>query len=243
MLEETYIAIVRTVITFFTLLIYTRILGKQQIGNLTFFDYINGITIGSLGGTLATDLSSKAWVHWVGLTVFILLTYLLQIITLKSRYLSKVIEGEPTIVIQDGKILEKNLKTMRIKYDELMMMLRQNYVFDLTKVAYAIFEPNGSLSVLPKAEHQTVTPKDMNIVVSPVGITTEIIIDGKLIRDNLIQRKKDLLWLQLQLQANGIGDMKDVSFAAILPNGQLYVDKYVDRITKESDISDYEGPY
>jgi uncharacterized membrane protein YcaP (DUF421 family) len=243
MLEETYISVVRTVITFFTLLIYTRLLGKQQIGNLTYFDYINGITIGSLGGTLATDLSSKAWVHWVGLTVFISLTFLLQITTLKNRYLAKVIDGEPTIVIENGKMLEQNLNKMRIKRDDLMMMLRQKHIFDLTKVAYAIFEPNGGLSVLAKAEHQTVTPKDLNLVVTPAGITTELIMDGILLKENLAQRKKDLLWLQLQLQANGISDMKEVSFAAILPNDQLYVDKFEDHITKQSDISDYDGPY
>jgi uncharacterized membrane protein YcaP (DUF421 family) len=243
MLEETYIVIVRTVITFFTLLIYTRILGKQQIGNLTYFDYINGITIGSISAMLATDLSSKAWSHWVGLSVFILLTFFLQLVTLKNRYLSKVIDGEPTIVIQDGKILEQSLHKMRIKRDELMMILRQRDIFDLTKIAFAIFEPNGTLSVLPKAEYQAVTPKDLNLVVSPAGITTELIMDGILIKENLTQRNKDLLWLQLQLQAHGIRDMKEVSFAAILPNDQLYVDKFDDHITKESDISDYEGPY
>lgn len=111
------VVIVRSIISFFSLLIYTRILGKQQMGNLSYFDYINGITIGSIAGTLATDLSSKGWVHFVGLTTFIVITFMLQYITIKSRYISKVVDSEPTIVIQNGKMLEQSLSRMRVKSD------------------------------------------------------------------------------------------------------------------------------
>lgn len=242
-MEETIVVVVRSLITFFSLLLYTRILGKQQMGNLSYFDYINGITIGSIAGNLATDLSAKAWVHWVGLTMFILVTFVLQFATMKGRFLSKVVDAEPTVVMQNGKILEKNLQTMRVKKDELMMLLRQNNMFDLTKVQYAIMEPNGNLSVLPRAEHQPVTPKDMDIPVKPGGLTTELIIDGFLLDQNLKQRNKDREWLRLQLQAQGIDDVKEVSFAAILPNDQLYVDRFSDRVSEESDLGDYRGPF
>lgn len=243
MMEESLVVIVRAVITFFTLLIYTRILGKQQMGNLSYFDYINGITIGSLGGTLATDLSSKAWVHWVGLTTFVGLTLLFQFSTLKSRYFSKIVDAEPTLVIQNGKILEHHLSKMRVKIDELTMLLRQKDIFDLNQIEYAILEPDGNLSVLPKAEYQPVTPKDLHIPVSPSGLVTELVIDGKIIEQNLIQRKKDHNWLDSQLKSQGISHIKEVSFAAILPNGQLYVDKFKDQMGKENDLSDYKGPY
>jgi len=243
MMEESIVVIVRAFITFMTLLIYTRILGKQQMGNLSYFDYINGIVIGSIGGTMATDLSSTAWVHWVGLTTFIGLTFIFQFATLKNRFVSKMVDAEPTIVVQNGKILEHNLSKMKVKYDDLAMLLRQKNIFDITQVAYAVMEPTGSLSVLPKAEYQPATPKDLQITVSPAKMMTEVIMDGLVIKQNLQQRKKDMEWLRLQLQAQGIGDVKEVAFAAILPNEQLYVDRFEDHIKKESDMSDYKGPF
>jgi uncharacterized membrane protein YcaP (DUF421 family) len=243
MMEESLVVIVRAVIAFFTLLIYTRILGKQQMGNLTYFDYINGITIGSIAGTLTTDLGTKAWVHWVGLTTFVSITIAFQFATLKNRFFSKVVDSEPTVVMQNGKMLEQNLGKMRIKKDELMMLLREKDIFDLTRVEYAILEPDGNLSVLPKAEYQPVTPTDLQIAVKPAGLTTELILDGLLLKQNLKQRGKDMDWLIMQLHSQGIKDLKEVSFAAILPNDQLYVDKFEDKITDKSEISDYKGPF
>lgn len=243
MMEESFVVIVRALISFFTLLLYTRVLGKQQMGNLTYFDYINGITIGSMAGTLATDLSSKAWVHWLGLTVYVSIVFGIQYMDQKSRFFSKVVDGEPTVVMQNMKILERNLKKSRMTKDALMMLLREKNIFDLTQVEYAIMEPDGNLSVLPKAEYQPATPKDLNIPVQPAEITTELIMDGILLEQNLTQRKKDKQWLDLQLKAHGIKDIKEVSFAAILPNGQLYIDKFEDHVAKESDMSDYKGPF
>lgn len=243
MMEETLVVIVRAVIGFFTLLIFTRVLGKQQMGNLSYFDYINGITIGSIAGTLVTELSSKGWVHFVGLTAFVAITLVFQYATVKNRYFSKIVDSEPTVIIQNGKILERSLSKMRIKYDEVMILLRQKDMFDITKVQYAILEPDGNLSVLPKAEHQPITPKDLKMPVSPSELMTEVIMDGVIFEKNLKQRKKDTEWLMLQLQSQGINDIKEVAYAAILPNETLYVDKFKDGISKKADMSDYIGPF
>ncbi|KGX88714.1 hypothetical protein N783_07480 [Pontibacillus marinus BH030004 = DSM 16465] len=242
-MDEALVVIVRVIISFFTLLIFTRILGKQEVGQLTFFDYINGITIGSIAATLATDLSSKAWAHWVGLAGYALLTGVLQYITIKNRYLGKVMDGEPTVVIENGRILEKNLRKMRIKLSELMMLLRDRGIFDITEVEYAILEINGNLTVLPKPEYLPVTPKDLRIPSTPNGLSTEVIQDGIIIEQNLKQRHKDENWLYQQLKSKGIDDVKNVSYALILPNGQLYTDQYEDHVGKDSDLSDYDGPY
>lgn len=243
MMDESLVVIVRALISFFTLLLYTRLLGKQQMGNLTYFDYINGITIGSMAGTLATDLSSKAWIHWLGLTVYVVIVFGIQFTDLKNRYFSKIIDGEPAIVMQNAKFLEQNFKKSKLTKDELMMLLREKNIFDPTQVEFAIMEPNGVLSVLPKAEYQPATPKDLNINVQPAGLTTELIIDGVLLEKNLTQRQKDRQWLDLQLKEKGIKEIKEISFAAILPNGQLYVDTFEDHISKESDISDYDNQF
>ncbi|MFC0470113.1 DUF421 domain-containing protein [Halalkalibacter kiskunsagensis] len=242
-MNEALVVIVRAIITFFTLLIYARLIGKQQIGNLTMFDYINGITIGSIAGTMATDVSSKALTHWIALTVFIAFTLILQYINIKYRYLSKVIDGEPVTVIEDGKILENNLKKTRVTRDELMVQLRSKSTFDPTEVEVALLEPDGTLSVLRKSEFQYVQKKDLHIPITRAKLTTEIIVDGVILQQNIQQRGKDLTWVQAQLNKKGFDDLAKVSYAAILPNDSLYVDPVEDHVSNTNDISDYEGPY
>ncbi|APO48339.1 hypothetical protein BS614_20475 [Paenibacillus xylanexedens] len=241
-MEETWVVAVRSIIAFLTLIIYTRVLGKQQMGNLTYFDYINGITIGSIAGTFATDLSSKAWIHFVALTIFTIITIIFQYITLKNRTISKLMDSDPTLIIQNGKILEQNLSKMRVKFDELTMMLRQKDVFDITTLDYAILEPDGSLSVVLKPENQPVTAKDMHMHPPKSKLMTEIIIDGLLIKQNLEERNKDIKWLSEQLKKQKI-TIQDIAFAAILPNDKLYVDLFEDKITEKIDMGDYEGPF
>ncbi|MDN4602226.1 DUF421 domain-containing protein [Paenibacillus sp. F6_3S_P_1C] len=242
MMEETWVVAVRSVFAFLTLIIYTRVLGKQQMGNLTYFDYINGITIGSIAGTFATDLSSKGWIHFVALTIFTLVTIVFQFITLKNRTISKMLDSDPTLVIQNGKILEQNLHKMRVKFDELTMMLRQKDVFDITTLDYAILEPDGSLSVVLKPENQPVTAKDMKMHPAKSKLMTEIIIDGVLIKQNLEERNKDINWLSEQLKKKKI-TIQDIAFAAILPNDKLYVDLFEDHFSEKTDMGDYEGPF
>ncbi|MEO2203255.1 DUF421 domain-containing protein [Paenibacillus pabuli] len=242
MMEETWVVVVRSIIAFLTLIIYTRVLGKQQMGNLTYFDYINGITIGSIAGTFATDLSSKAWIHFVALTIFTIITIIFQFITLKNRTISKLMDSDPTVVIQNGKILEQNLHKMRVKFDELTMMLRQKDVFDITTLDYAILEPDGSLSVVLKPENQPVTAKDMHMHPPKSKLMTELIIDGVLIRQNLKERNKDMNWLTEQLKKKNI-TIQDIAFAAILPNDKLYVDLFEDRFSEKTDMGDYKGPF
>ncbi|PAF32470.1 DUF421 domain-containing protein [Paenibacillus sp. 7516] len=242
MMEETWVVAVRSIIAFLTLIIYTRVLGKQQMGNLTYFDYINGITIGSIAGTFATDLSSKAWIHFVALTIFTIITIIFQYITLKNRAISKLIDSDPTVVIQNGKILEQNLHKMRVKFDELTMMLRQKDVFDITTLDYAILEPDGSLSVILKPENQPVTAKDMHMHPPKSKLMTELIIDGVLIKQNLKERNKDINWLTEQLKKKNI-TIQDIAFAAILPNDKLYVDLFEDQFSEKTDMGDYKGPF
>ena len=179
------VVLVRSIIGFFTLLIFAKLLGKQQISQLAFFDYVLGITIGSIAASLTTDLSSRAWPHWIGLLVWAVLGYLMEYITMKWRYAAKYIGGEPTIVIMNGKIMEDALRKMKYTVSDVMELLRNKDIFDLTQVDFAIIEPNGQLSVLKKPEYEPLTAKDMNITKTSTGISTEIIYDGILIQENL----------------------------------------------------------
>ncbi|MDF2891539.1 MAG: hypothetical protein K0R80_1906 [Clostridia bacterium] len=242
-MNEGMVVFVRAIIGFFSLLIFARIIGKEQISQMTFFDYILGITIGSIAGTLTTDLSSRAWPHWVGLITWASLGYLMELITLKWRYAAKYLDGEPAIVIMNGKIMEDVLKKMKYRVSDILLLLRNKGVFNPNEVAYAIIEPNGDISILKKAEHLPLTPKDMNIAVKSSGISTEMIYDGMVIEENLRQLNKDKKWLYKELKKHGVKDPSEVLLLTLDPGGNLYIDKYEDHIQKVTDIGDYKGPY
>lgn len=242
-MNEGLVVFVRSIIAFFSLLIFAKILGKQQISQLSFFDYVLGITLGNIAGTLATDLSSRAWPHFLSLFTWCALGYIMEYITLKWRYVEKYIDGEPAIIIMNGKIMEDTLRKMKYKVSDIMGLLRNKDVFDLSQVDFAIIESNGQLSVLKKAEYEPLTAKDMNISKSPTGISTELIYDGILIEQNLRQLSKNKNWIMNQLKAQGINDISEVFLATLTPSGSLYIDKYKDHIKKITDIGDYNGPY
>lgn len=235
-MSEGMVVFVRGIIAFFTLLIYTRLLGKQQVSHLTFFEYVLGITIGSIASSMTVDLSSRAWPHFVGLTTWFLAVYILQIITVKFRKVSVFIDGKPAIVIVNGKILEEVLRTNRFKLSELLEMLRDKGVFDVAEVDYAIIETSGKLSVLKKPQYQSLTPMDMKIKTNRKGLSTELIYDGKVLNDNLKQRNLNYAWLKEVLAKEGIKTIKDVFLMTIDEGGNIYIDLYKDQIEiKNSD--------
>lgn len=242
-MNEGLVVFIRAIIGFFSLLIFAKMLGKEQISQMTLFDYILGITVGSVAAELTVDLSSRAWPHWVGLATWAALGYLMELLTMKWRYASKYIEGEPAIVIMDGKIMEDVLKKMKFRVSDILELLRNKEVFNLNEVAYAIIEPNGSISVLKKPEYLPLTPKDMNMFATPTGIGTEIIYDGIIIDENLRQLNKDKKWLYSQLKKYGVKDASEVFLLTLDPGGNLYIDKYEDNMKKVTDVGDYKGPY
>ncbi|ADL12877.1 DUF421 domain-containing protein [Acetohalobium arabaticum] len=227
--------IIQTFLAFFAILFYTRILGKQQIGELSFHDYVNGITFGSIAATMTTDFNQRTWHYLLGLTLFAALTFLMQLIVVRSRKARKVIEGEPIVLIHNGKILEKNMKTARFNLQELTSHLRQKDIFDLKQVEYAILEPNGNISVMPKPEHKSVTVKDMGLSVSPEAVPTAVITDGKLLLPNLKQHGLSKTWIKEQLKAYGIEKIEEVFMAAYDPvKEELYIDLYEDNLGKNT---------
>lgn len=242
-MNEGLVVIVRAFIGFFSLLIFARIIGKEQISQLNFFDYVLGITIGSIAATLTTDLSSRAWPHWIGLLTWAALGILMELISTKWRYAAKYLEGEPAIVIMNGKIMENVLKKMKYRISEVLELLRNKGVFDVNQVDFAIIEPNGQISVLLKPEFLPLTPKDLNVKTSPSGISSELVYDGIIIEENLKPLKKDKQWLLDELKKQGIKDISEVFLVTLNPAGSLYVDRYEDHMKKITDIGDYKGPY
>lgn len=243
-LSEALVVAVRGLIGFFTLLIFARLLGKQQVSQLTFFEYILGITIGSIASSLTVDLTSRAWPHWIGLVTWTAACFVLQWISIKSRYASKYINGEPVIVVMNGRIMEDAMNKIRYTTTDLLEQLRGKDVFDLSEVQFAVLETNGSLSVLKKAPYQNVTLKDLGISSKTGSIAVELICEGKVIEQNLKQIDKDLSWLEKQLNSRGIVKASEVFYAEYDPsNENLYIDTYKDSLKNIVNISDYPGPY
>ncbi|WCN39589.1 DUF421 domain-containing protein [Aneurinibacillus uraniidurans] len=218
--------ILRTTLTFFVLLTLARILGNKQLSQLTFFDYITGITIGSIAADIA-GRSESAFLN--GLTSLIwwsCLAILIAYIGLTSPSARVLFDGQPIILIKEGKIRKQSLKHARLNLDDLSMMLRKQGVFSMQDVNYAILEPDGQVSILKKEEHQPVTKKDLAIPTpKSVFLPSEIISDGKIVKKNLQELHVTEAWVQAQLKKHGIQSVEEVFYAEIQKDGSLFVSK------------------
>lgn len=231
-MNEGLVVAIRGIISFFTLLIFARILGKQQISQLNYFDYILGITLGSIAGSLTTDLTSRAWPHWIGLLTWVVLGIFLEKIAIGNRAMGNLIDGEPVIVIAKGKILEKALKRVNYRISDLNSILRNKDIFNIEEVEFAVIEPNGQLSVLKKAEEKPVTRKDMKIQVKSEGLRSTLIYDGMIVEEGLRELNMTTESLYKELNKHGIKNVRDVFYAAKSPEGKIYIDKYEDYISR-----------
>lgn len=232
-MNEGLVVMVRGIIGFFTLLIFARFLGKQQLSQLTLFEYIMGITIGSTAATLTTDLSSSAWSHWMGLFVWTALVYLLQLLTMKYPKIMNYVNGHPELIIVNGKIMEEKMKTLRYNISDLLEQLRVNNIFDISQVEFAVLETNGQLTVLKKSQFQTVTAQDLKLDTKYTGIAHDIILNGIIIEENLKKVQLDQAWLVGELKKRNINSPVEVHLATINVAGELYIDLYRDYTSQE----------
>lgn len=158
--------IVKLILTSFlsvvTLFIIAKIMGHRQVAQLDFFDYITGITIGSIAAELATELE-KPWKPLIAMIIYGAVAIVLNIITNKIPKLRKYINGSPTILLNNGKLYKRNMKKVKLDLSEFLMMCREQGYFDISSIQTAIFECNGKLTVLPLSTDRPVTPTDLNL--------------------------------------------------------------------------------
>jgi uncharacterized membrane protein YcaP (DUF421 family) len=222
--------ILRATASFIVLLILTRLLGRKQLSQLTFFNYITGITIGSIAADIGGESETPFFNGLTSLVWWSFLTFLVGYLGLKSSKVRVIIDGEPIIVIKEGKIFEEELKKLRLNMDDLSMLLREQNVFSVQDVANATFEPNGKLSIMLKPENQPVTKKNQNVLtVKPMYIPMELVVDGKVVEKNLKESGISKEWLKNQLE-NFKVNMKDVFYVELQKDGSLYIDKRGDDV-------------
>ncbi|MET3657774.1 MULTISPECIES: DUF421 domain-containing protein [Sporosarcina] len=217
--------IMRVTVTFFVLLILARFMGKKQISQLTFFHYVTGITIGSIAGEIAGVSKTPLLDGLIAMIWWTFLTMLMSYIAFKSKKARIILDDQPTIVVYEGKIVEASLKKLRLHLNDLSMMLREQSIFSIKDVHYAILETNGQLSVLKKAGQEAATKKDVNAPAQvPKYIPTEVIAEGKITPKNLTELNLTQEWLYEQLKKQGIGNVEHVFYAEVQTDGSLHVD-------------------
>lgn len=212
--------ILTAILSAVALFIIAKIIGHKQVAQLDFFDYITGITIGSIAAELATELESP-WQPLIAMVVYGLIAVVLSIINLKFPRMRKYVNGTPTIIMNNGKLYRKNMKKAKLDLSEFMLMCRQAGYFDINTIQMAVFEFNGKLSILPVSDQRPLTPADMNISPAPAGIHTEVIMDGRVLEENLKRMGLDLNWLQQQLKAQGYHNAKEVYLGLCDGNNNL----------------------
>lgn len=195
--------VIRGLMSLFALFVVTKIIGKRQVSELSLFDYVIGISIGNFAAEMTINTKSAEINGIVAVLVFGLVAYLVSYLTMKSIILRRFFIGTPTVLIQKGKIIEKNLKRVKMDMNDLLEQTRIDGYFDLSEIDYAIMEVNGKISVLPKGENKPVTLKDMQIKPEKQSLCANIIIDGKIMYGNLENMHKTEKWLQNQLKVKG----------------------------------------
>lgn len=195
------------------LFILTKLMGYKQLSEMSMFDYIIGITFGSIAAEMSTALEENYINPLVAMVVYAVFSLALSFISEKSYIGRKIIAGKPVILINNGEISEKNLKKAKIDMSELLVQCRVNGYFDISKIETAVLEGNGKISFLPKAAERPITPNDLGLKPKDEYMVANLIIDGNIMENNLKHSGKNEKWLNNQLSANGVKNVKDVLLA------------------------------
>ena len=213
----------RTVLIYLVVLVSIRIMGKREVGELSAFDFVVAIMIAELAAMAMEQTDMPLLVALVPIFTLVALEILLSYLCLKSHTIRNFIDGSPSIVIADGKIIEKELRKLRYNVSDLVGQLREKDVSNIADVQYAILETSGELSVQLKANKRPVTPEDLGLPTKYEGIPTPLIFDGHVHHKNLRNLQLDKDWLLKELRKQGIDRIEDVLYASLDTDGNLYV--------------------
>ena len=213
----------RTFLSALTLFLLAKAMGRKQIGELNTFDYIIGITIGSIASEMTVNSDVSLINCIVEMAVLSLIGILISYGTTKSMFLRRFFTGCPIILIENGKIIEKGLNKARFDINDLLQECRINGYFDISEIAYAVMEANGRISFLLKSKYTPVTLSDMKIKASKKGLCVNLIIDGNIMMEHLKNINKDSAWLLTRLENMGYSDYSNILLASCDTKEQITV--------------------
>ncbi len=212
--------ILSSLLSVVALFIIAKALGHKQMAQLDFFDYVTGITIGSIAAELATELEAP-WKPLIAMVIYGMVALGLTVLAHKFPKTRKYVNGTPTIIMNDGKLYRKNMKKAKLELSEFMVLCRQEGYFDINDIQTAIFEYNGRITILPKNQKRPLTPEDMNITTEEAAICTEIIMDGRILHENLKRLGLNLEWLDKQLKMQKYNSAKEIYLGICDKNNTL----------------------
>lgn len=216
-----------------TIFLLTKLMGYRQMSQMSMFDYITGITIGSIAAEMATSLEENFMQPLAAMVVYGLVTTFLSFLSTKSMRVRKILEGRPIIILNNGELFQKNLKKAKIDVNEFLMQCRVNGYFDLSKIQTVILEGNGKLSILPRETDRPATPADFDLSPQQEFMVANVIIDGKIMPENLRHAGKDETWLHAHLKTQGASGVEEVLLATCSMDGKLTV--FLKKTKKETE--------
>ncbi|MBE7125003.1 DUF421 domain-containing protein [Bacillus mycoides] len=232
-LPEWTLVILRSVFILIILFAITKWLGKRQISQLSFFEYIAGMTIGDIAAQVSTGLDSKFFHGVFAILIFAVVPFFTGILSLKNKTARDFFEGKSTVLIKDGKILEDNLKKEKYTSDELLELLRGKNAFSVADVEFAVLEPSGELNVLLKKDRQPLTAKDISLKVPNEKEPQTVIMDGNVLDEPLSASGHNRAWLHAELEKLGVV-IENVFLGQVDSYGQLTIDIYNDKLQMPS---------
>lgn len=217
--------ILRSLLLVFALFVLTRALGKKQLAEMNIFEYITGIVLGSIAAIFSFDLELKVTNGLLAMLVWFIIPFIVERISLKSKKFRNFVSGRTTILIEDGKVIQENLRKEALTLDELLSGLRTKDIFRVADVEFATLEPSGKLSVMPKRMHQPLTAYDLKIKLPNYQEAETVIIDGQLILGALDKRGLKKNWLLKQLKNRSV-TLDQVFLGQIDTNNELTLHLY-----------------
>lgn len=222
-MEEITKIIVLSLVSIVVLFILAKLMGYKQMSQLSMFDYVNGITIGSIAAELSTAIDDNYIEPLLAMIIYGIIAYLFSFATEKSVKMRRFLTGRAIVLIDDGKIYEDNLSKSRLDIDDLLAELRNNGFFNPSDIQIAIMETNGKISILPKSTVRPLNPADVNITPVQQKTPSNVILDGNIMKDNLKFTGNNETWLKKQLHSQGITDIKNIFLATCDDKNNLSV--------------------
>jgi uncharacterized membrane protein YcaP (DUF421 family) len=219
--------IIFSVVSLSAMFFFTKLIGNKQMSQINMFDYINGITIGSIAAELATALDSGPVYPLVAMAVYTAGICLISFISQKSLKLRRFFEGRSLVLMRNGKLYKENFKTAKLDISEFLAQCRINGYFTTDDIEEAFMEPNGRISFNLKSTARPLTPKDIGLDPGKESADITIILDGSILEENLRQSGNNEKWLEKELHRLGIGNVKDIFLAVCDSSNKLIAYKRI----------------
>ncbi|CAI8973415.1 putative membrane protein [Brevibacillus sp. IT-7CA2] len=231
-MDNLTMVLLRTLFSYFFLLILVRLMGKRELGKLSVFDVVISIMLAEMAALAIEDVDKPALRFYLPMLLIALLEVAFAYLSLKSKKFRDTVDGSADLIIENGQIREQAMRRNRLNMDDLMVHLRQKDVKNIADVEFALLEPTGQMSVFLKEQKEKITREDLSLMMKPQvgpvsykGLPIPLILDGKVRTEALNKIGQNQLWLKREIRKYGIKDIREVSFCSIDERGIMYLDK------------------